>query len=154
LEDGFADELNEIIKATPKSRQTMLFSATMTDNVDSLVKLSLTRPVRLFVDNNSVASRLVQEFIRVRSHKEDSRPAILMALCMRTYKNEVIVFFRSKAAAHHMKILFGLMGMKAAELHGNLTQLQVSSMKTEDQHKKSLPAPIIIISPHEPSTKP
>lgn len=33
LEDGFADELGEIVKACPKSRQTMLFSATMTDNV-------------------------------------------------------------------------------------------------------------------------
>ncbi|KAJ3413538.1 nucleolar DEAD-box protein required for synthesis of 60S ribosomal subunit [Chytridiales sp. JEL 0842] len=124
LEDGFADELNEIIKSTPKSRQTMLFSATMTDNVDSLIKLSLNRPIRLFMNNNTVASKLVQEFIRVRAHKEESRPAILLALCTRTYTSEVIVFFRSKAAAHHMKILFGLMGLKAAELHGNLTQLQ------------------------------
>ena len=33
LEDGFAAELDEIIKNTPKKRQTMLFSATMTDNV-------------------------------------------------------------------------------------------------------------------------
>ncbi|TPX63430.1 hypothetical protein SpCBS45565_g06613 [Spizellomyces sp. 'palustris'] len=125
LEDGFADELNEIIKNTPKSRQTMLFSATMTDNVDDLIKLSLNRPVRLFVDSStSIANRLVQEFIRVRAHREESRPAILAALCTRTYASETIVFFRSKAAAHHMKIVFGLLGLKAAELHGNLTQLQ------------------------------
>ncbi|KAI8917650.1 P-loop containing nucleoside triphosphate hydrolase protein [Powellomyces hirtus] len=125
LEDGFTAELNEIIKHTPKSRQTMLFSATMTDNVDDLIKLSLNRPVRLFVDTStSIASRLVQEFIRVRSHREDSRPAILGALCTRTYKSHTIVFFRSKAAAHHMKIVFTLLGLKAAELHGNLTQAQ------------------------------
>ncbi|KAI9197522.1 P-loop containing nucleoside triphosphate hydrolase protein [Polychytrium aggregatum] len=125
LEDGFKDELNEIIENTPKGRQTILFSATMTDNVDDLVKLSLNKPLRLFVDHNqSIAKKLVQEFIRVRSHKEDSRPAILVALCRRTYKSEVIIFFRSKAAAHHMKIVFGLLGLKAAELHGNLTQLQ------------------------------
>ncbi|KAI8816054.1 P-loop containing nucleoside triphosphate hydrolase protein [Fimicolochytrium jonesii] len=125
LEDGFAAELNEIIKNTPKSRQTMLFSATMTDNVDDLIKLSLNRPVRLFVDAaTSIASKLVQEFIRVRAHRETSRPALLAALCTRTYKQECIVFFRSKAAAHHMQIIFGLLGLKAAELHGNLTQLQ------------------------------
>ncbi|KAJ3298709.1 nucleolar DEAD-box protein required for synthesis of 60S ribosomal subunit [Borealophlyctis nickersoniae] len=125
LEDGFAAELNEIIKNTPKSRQTMLFSATMTDNVDDLIRMSLNRPVRLFVDStSSIASRLVQEFIRVRGHREEARPAILAALCSRTYKTETIVFFRSKAAAHHMKIIFGLLGLKAAELHGNLTQLQ------------------------------
>jgi ATP-dependent RNA helicase DDX27 len=126
LEDGFKAELEEIIKYTPVKRQTMLFSATMTDNIDELIRLSLKRPVRLFVDNaQSMTSKLVQEFIRVRGHKEESRPAILAALCSRTYKSETIVFFRSKAAAHHMRILFGLIGLKAAELHGNLTQPQV-----------------------------
>ena len=126
LEDGFKAELEEIIKHTPVKRQTMLFSATMTDNIDELIKLSLNRPIRLFVDSSqSMTTKLVQEFIRVRGHKEEARPAILAALCARTYKTETLIFFRSKAAAHHMKILFGLLGLKAAELHGNLTQFQV-----------------------------
>ncbi|KAI9365501.1 P-loop containing nucleoside triphosphate hydrolase protein [Zopfochytrium polystomum] len=125
LEDGFADELNEIIKSTPRTRQTLLFSATMTDNVDDLVKLSLNRPVRLFVDKSStLTDRLVQEFVRVREKREEVRPAILVALCQRTYKSQTIIFFRSKAAAHHMKVVFGLFGLSAAELHGDLTQLQ------------------------------
>jgi ATP-dependent RNA helicase DDX27 len=98
----------------------------MTDNIDELIQLSLKRPVRLFVDNaQSMTSKLVQEFIRIRGHKEEARPAILAALCARTYTDETLIFFRSKAAAHHMKISFGLLGLKAAELHGNLTQLQV-----------------------------
>lgn len=126
LEDGFKDELAEIISFTSKTRQTMLFSATMTDSVDDLVKLSLNRPVRLFVNNNrNLASGLVQEFIRIRAGKNDSdRAAILAALVMRTYKSETIIFFGSKAGAHQMKIVFGLLGLKAAELHGDLTQLQ------------------------------
>ena len=126
LEVGFQDELKEIIKNTPVKRQTMLFSATMTDNVDELIKLSLKRPIRLFVDSSeSMTGKLVQEFIRVRAHREEQRPAILAALCSRTFKSETLVFFRSKAAAHHMKIIFGLLGLSAAELHGNLTQTQV-----------------------------
>ncbi|ORX48417.1 DEAD-domain-containing protein, partial [Piromyces finnis] len=125
LEEGFAAELNEIIKNCPMGRQTMLFSATMTDNIDQLVKLSLNRPVRLFVNsNNAIANNLIQEFIRIRQHREEDRPAILAALCSRTYKSETIIFFRSKAAAHYMKIVFGLLGLNATELHGNLTQLQ------------------------------
>ncbi|KAJ2764362.1 nucleolar DEAD-box protein required for synthesis of 60S ribosomal subunit, partial [Coemansia linderi] len=44
LDDGFEDELTEIIKACPQKRQTMLFSATMTDNVDKLIRLSLQKP--------------------------------------------------------------------------------------------------------------
>ncbi|OZJ03277.1 hypothetical protein BZG36_03740 [Bifiguratus adelaidae] len=125
LEDGFADELGEIIKNTPKSRQTMLFSATMTDNVDSLIRMSLNRPVRLMIDKVSQASsKLVQEFVRIRQHREPDRPAVLLALVTKTFKKRTIIFFRSKAAAHQMKILFGLCGLNAAELHGNLTQEQ------------------------------
>ncbi|KAI8911495.1 DEAD-domain-containing protein [Gorgonomyces haynaldii] len=125
LEDGFKAELTEIIKHTPKKRQTMLFSATMTDNVDELIQLSLTRPMRLHVDSNqAIAHKLTQEFIRVREHREEARPAILVSLCARTYTSNCIIFFRSKAAAHHMKIVFELAGLKASELHGNLSQPQ------------------------------
>lgn len=125
LEDGFADELNEIVKSCPKSRQTMLFSATMTDNVDQLVRMSLNAPARLFVDKNTqAANRLIQEFVRIRATREGDRSAILAALCRKTFKSKVIIFFRSKAAAHQMRILFGLLRLNAAELHGNLTQEQ------------------------------
>jgi ATP-dependent RNA helicase DDX27 len=136
LEVGFEDELNEIIRQCPRKRQTMLFSATMTDKVDELVKLSLDRPVRIFVDpKRATAKTLIQEFVKVRERQsggrgEDrTRAACLLALCKRTVKDNCIIFFRSKALAHQMRIVFGLSGMKAAELHGNLTQEQVSSSK-------------------------
>jgi ATP-dependent RNA helicase DDX27 len=126
LSDGFADELAEIIKSCPPSRQTMLFSATMTDSVDELVKMSLKHPVRLFVDpKRSIARGLVQEFVRVRAGKETERSALLVSLCKRTFKNNVIIFFRSKKLAHQMRIVFGLLGLKCEELHGDLSQEQV-----------------------------
>ncbi|PWN30012.1 DEAD-domain-containing protein [Jaminaea rosea] len=141
LEEGFAAELNEIIQATPKGRQTMLFSATMTDDVDELVRLSLRRPVRLFVDpKRSTATKLVQEFVRVRGAtggeaegsssavsrrtEDEARPALLISLCLRTFRHQVIIFVRSKKLAHQLKILFGLVGLAAAELHGDLSQEQ------------------------------
>lgn len=125
LEAGFNDELEEIIKACPRSRQTMLFSATMTDSVDELVRLSLDKPIRVFVDpKRNTAQGLTQEFVRIRS--DDSRSPSLLALCLRTIRDRCIIFFRSKALAHQMRVVFGLFGLKAAELHGNLTQEQVS----------------------------
>ncbi|KAI0286966.1 P-loop containing nucleoside triphosphate hydrolase protein [Russula aff. rugulosa BPL654] len=114
LSDGFADELGEIIKACPVSRQTMLFSATMTDS-----------PVRLFVDpKRSVARGLVQEFVRVRAGREADRSALLLALCTRTFKSGVLIFLRSKKLAHQLRIVFGLLGLSCEELHGDLTQEQ------------------------------
>ncbi|KAH8120370.1 P-loop containing nucleoside triphosphate hydrolase protein [Phellopilus nigrolimitatus] len=92
LSDGFADELKEIIGACPASRQTMLFSATMTDDVDALVRMTLNRPVRLFVDPKRTTAR----------GSEAERTALLVALCKRTCKQGVLVFFRSKKLAHQM----------------------------------------------------
>lgn len=126
LSDGFADELTEIVRSCPVSRQTMLFSATMTDSVDELVKMSLNKPVRLFVDPKRATARgLLQEFVRVRAGKEAERSALLVALCKRSFKSGVIIFFRSKKLAHQMRIMFSVLGMKCDELHGDLTQEQV-----------------------------
>jgi ATP-dependent RNA helicase DDX27 len=150
LSDGFADELAEIIKSCPVSRQTMLFSATMTDSVDQLVRMSLNKPVRLFVDpKRSTAKGLIQEFVRVRAGKEAERSALLVALCKRTFRSGVIVFFRSKKLAHQIRIVFGLLDLKADELHGDLTQEQVSDRRnltkarTHHRHIASESAPVI-----------
>jgi hypothetical protein len=47
LDVGFEAELEQLIEYCPKKRQSMLFSATMTDKVDKLIKLSLKNPVRV-----------------------------------------------------------------------------------------------------------
>eukprot|EP01125_Pyxidicula_operculata_P014106 TRINITY_DN4686_c0_g1_i1.p1 TRINITY_DN4686_c0_g1~~TRINITY_DN4686_c0_g1_i1.p1 ORF type:complete len:755 (-),score=258.39 TRINITY_DN4686_c0_g1_i1:247-2187(-) len=125
LELGFAQEIEQIIKLCPKGRQSMLFSATMTDKVSELMKLSLHRPVRLNLDPLfQTSKKLLQEFVKIRKAQEDHREAYLLALCSRTFKNRTIIFVNEKTLAHKIKVIFGLAGLSAAELHGNLTQLQ------------------------------
>lgn len=125
LSEGFTDELTEIVKSCSTSRQTMLFSATMTDSVDELVRMSLDKPVRLFVDPKRTTARgLVQEFVRIKSGREGDRGALLISICKRTFKERVIIFYRSKKLAHQMRVLFGLLDMRSEELHGDLTQEQ------------------------------
>jgi ATP-dependent RNA helicase DDX27 len=125
LEDGFADELNEIITTIPKSRQTMLFSATMTDSVDQLVRLSLNRPARLLVNaKKSTVKSLTQEFVRIRPQREKYKLAMLLHMCQVLVTTRCIIFFRSKVFAHRVRVIFSLFGLKAAELHGSLTQEQ------------------------------
>ena len=125
LEDGFADELNEILTTIPKSRQTMLFSATMTDSVDKLIRVGLNRPVRLMLDaRKQTVGTLVQEFVRLRPGREDKRLGYLTYLCQNVYTDRVIIFFRQKKEAHRARIIFGLLGLKTAELHGSMSQEQ------------------------------
>ena len=127
LEAGFADELNEILTTIPKSRQTMLFSATMTSSVDNLIRVGLNRPVRLLVDSQKqTVTTLVQEFIRLRPGRETKRMGYLLYLCANVYTDRVIVFFRQKKEAHRARVIFGLSGLKATELHGSMSQEQVS----------------------------
>ena len=125
LEEGFADELNEILAKIPKSRQTMLFSATMTSKVDDLIRAGLQRPARLLVDaQRSTVVGLIQEFVRLRPGREGKRLGYLMYLCSRIHTDRAIIFFRQKATAHRVRIVFGLCGLKAAELHGSMSQDQ------------------------------
>ncbi|KAF1779460.1 P-loop containing nucleoside triphosphate hydrolase [Phytophthora cactorum] len=121
LELGFTEEVLELVRMCPVQRQTMLFSATMTSKVDQLIDLSMKRPVRISTDPLfDMAKHLVQEFVRIRPNREDDREAILLALCTRTFRSNTIVFMETKSHAHRMMIIFGLAGIKAAELHGNL----------------------------------
>lgn len=125
LEDGFADELNEIISSIPKSRQTMLFSATMTENVDALIRVGLNRPVRLMADKQkSTVGTLTQEFVRLRPGREDKRLGYLIHLCKTVHTSRVIIFFRQKKEAHRIRIIFSLLDLPAGELHGSMTQEQ------------------------------
>ncbi|CAG0918810.1 unnamed protein product [Notodromas monacha] len=125
LDEHFADQLNEIIKECSPTRQTMLFSATMTESVEDLATLSLKRPVKIFIDSNqSVAENLQQEFIKIRKNQENDREAILAALLTRTFHDHVIVFVPTKKGAHHLHVLLGLLGIKAGELHGDMNQIE------------------------------
>ncbi|KAI1430977.1 P-loop containing nucleoside triphosphate hydrolase protein [Xylaria sp. CBS 124048] len=125
LEDGFSDELNEILTTLPKSRQTMLFSATMTSTVDRLIRVGLNKPVRVMVDSQrKTVDRLEQKFVRLRPGREDKRMGYLVHICKTMHTERVIIFFRQKKDAHRARILFALLGLSCAELHGSMNQTQ------------------------------
>ncbi|KAK2889652.1 hypothetical protein Q8A67_015027 [Cirrhinus molitorella] len=125
LDEYFEEQMKEIIRMCSYQRQTMLFSATMTEEVKDLASVSLKQPVRIFVNSNTdVAPYLRQEFVRIRPNKEGDREAIVAALLTRTFQDHVMVFTQTKKQAHRMHILLGLMGLKVGEIHGNLSQTQ------------------------------
>lgn len=126
LEMGFKEEIHEIVKMAPEKRQTLLFSATMTEQVKDLIKLSLRHPVRLAADETSAAPKaLTQEVLRLKGKASVKKEATLLALIARGFRTSgrTIIFFSTKQKAHRAKILFGLADLPlAVELHGDMTQ--------------------------------
>nr|CAH8841127.1 unnamed protein product [Trichobilharzia regenti] len=152
LDEYFTEQIAEIVKFCSTKRQTLLFSATMTESVNELAILSLRDPVQVFLNQaTALAQRLHQEFVRVRPHREEDRKAIVVALLMRYFRQRTIVFLPTKKECHNMHILLGLLGLSCTELHGNMTQAQrlealkrfsrideTDSSKTEGASKKTV----------------
>ena len=122
LELGFQEDLEELLKYCPKKRQTLLFSATMTPKVEDLAKLSLMRPIRVKVNTSAtqIAPRLIQEFVKVKS--KDEKEAMVLSVISRGYGVRTIVFFEMKKDAHRFLTILKLCGLRACELHGDISQ--------------------------------
>ncbi|XP_051114325.1 DEAD-box ATP-dependent RNA helicase 28-like isoform X2 [Andrographis paniculata] len=124
LDTGFVEAVQYLVNMCSKRKQTMLFSATMTTNLDKVINLSLNKPVHLSTNKSSnMPTSLTAEVVDIRKHNTDKR-AILLALCSKIFTSKVIIFSGTKAMTHQLKILFGLARFKAMEYHGNLTEAQ------------------------------
>ncbi|KAL1897923.1 ATP-dependent RNA helicase [Sporothrix stenoceras] len=125
LEVGFEDELRKIISILPKKRQTMLFSATQTQKIDDLAKVSLgPNPLYLNVDaeqQHSTVAGLEQGYVICPSQ---NRFMLLWNFLKKMAgKKKVIVFFSScNSVKYHADLLRYIDLGGVLDLHGKQKQ--------------------------------
>ncbi len=125
LDMGFIDQITEIVvNHCPRKRQTLLFSATMTEDVNKLAALSLQRPSRIAMPTlDTVVAGLRQEFVRVRSDQEEKLHAMALYLLNGPlYDKQTIVFVGRKKTAHRLMVLILMAGHSCGELQGGMSQ--------------------------------
>jgi superfamily II DNA/RNA helicase len=115
---GFLPAVRRLLSKTPKGTQRLLFSATLDNGIDVLVKQFLSRPVTHEADS-------VQAPVGTMSHhvlhvERDQRLPILVDLT--SAPGRTVVFTRTKHGAKALARQLNRSGVPAVELHGNLSQ--------------------------------
>jgi len=118
LDMGFAPQLREILKHVPAERQTLMFSATMPQELTRLAHSYMKEPLRIEVAPAGTAAEKVEQAFLVMN-KED-KPRELHAL-LESSQETVLVFIRTKHGARKLTTLLKTSGIKAAEIHSNRT---------------------------------
>lgn len=120
LHMGFLPEVDDIIHETYSTRQTMLFSATMPKEIQSLAKKYMTEPELIEVKAKKVT---VEEIKQVVIETTDRRKqATLFHLIEEQRPFLAIIFCRTKIRAKKLYDALVANGYEADELHGDLTQ--------------------------------
>ena len=138
LDMGFAEDLEAILEATPKSRQTALFSATLPARIQSIARRQLRDPVTVTIDREIVpdgtAARVRQVAYMVpRAHKM----AALARVLDLEHPTSAIVFCRTRTEVDELSETLAARGMRADALHGGLSQDQRDRVMQKFRARKS-----------------
>jgi ATP-dependent RNA helicase RhlE len=116
---GFLPDIRRILKHVPTKRQTLLFSATMPDDIRRLAHDILHDPVTVQVGHTAPVNTVSHALYPVGHHL---KTALLLDLLRHADTGSVLVFTRTKHRAKRVAEQLERAGYKAASLQGNLSQ--------------------------------
>ena len=120
LDMGFIPDIKRIIQLLPGERQTLLFSATFSDEIKRLSDDFLTNPVRIEVARQNAAADLVRQ--RVYRVHEDRKRELLVHLISELGMTQTLVFCGTKIGANKLCGQLVRDGINAAAIHSDKTQ--------------------------------
>jgi ATP-dependent RNA helicase RhlE len=116
LDMGFMPDIKQIMKSIPDDRQTMLFGATMPQEIEAIAVRLMENPTRVEVDRSGITpAEISHEMFFIKN--QDKRRLLAVQLNQRS--GPVLVFTRTKHMASKLTVSVNRMGFSAAEIHSN-----------------------------------
>jgi len=120
LDLGFAQELSAVFAALPKQRQTLLFSATFSDEIRSLAKGRLRDPLSIEVSPRNSTVKAVKQWVVPVDKKR--KPELFLRLLKDRQWGQVLVFVKTKKGADELVATLLAKQIKADAIHGDKPQ--------------------------------
>jgi len=122
LEMGFIDDVEKIIRYTPKNRQTLMFSATIMGNIQRLMNRHLRNPVIIKTKSQVDKSKLHQIYYDI--YKQNDKFSLLVHLLKNDTSGLAIVFCATRKESDIVARNLRRNGINASAIHGGMTQKQ------------------------------
>ena len=120
LDMGFIHDIRRVIALLPRQRQTLLFSATFSDEIKRLAKDLLKSPVLVETTQHNTAPDLVTQIVHP-VNRGQKRPLLSYMIGSKNWK-QVLVFTRTKHGADRLADQLNDDGVTATAIHGNKRQ--------------------------------
>lgn len=121
LDMGFVHDMKFIIDQMPTARQGLFFSATLSREIEALIKDFLNEPMKISVKTQETAKNIEQDVIKVPREKRFEKLAELLSL---EDFNKVLVFTETKHGAERLANELSKAGFASDSIHGNKRQSQ------------------------------
>lgn len=120
LDMGFQPALDAIVECAPKQRQTLLFSATYPNEIKTIAKRIMNKPVVVQVDATHDSASIQQHLYKV--DEGASRFTALRLLLLQHRPDSTLVFCNTKKETQEVADALEALGFSAVALHGDLEQ--------------------------------
>ena len=134
LDMGFINDIRHIVGAMPTDRQTLCFSATMSDGIKAIVHDFMQQPELVSVKQSESNEHIYQDVVKY--HDEEHKKELLIEMLQQDEYSKVIVFGETKFGVQRLSDRLEAQGISARAIHGNKTQGQrnraLASFKTNE----------------------
>ena len=119
FDKGFLPDIRRILKYVPKQRQTLIFSATMPDEIRHLAENILQSPVTVQINHDLPLPTISHVLFQV---EQQGKTALLKQIIEQTEMVSTLVFTRTKHKAKNLALQLEKLGCSVTSLQGNLSQ--------------------------------